>query len=176
MSLENLLLQEKNPILKRWLYLIEGQLSADNVPHSRERDQFTNPEGYIALHEIDSIYEELLHELNTEKICRSLDSIIRIKAVQDIPPSQAIAFVFLLKQSIMEKLQPQIKKQQLLDEWLSFETKIDMLASLAFNVYMHCREKVNELRMNEIKADRERAFRLLELVEAGGRKKIKATE
>jgi hypothetical protein len=39
------------------------------------------------------------------------------------------------------------------------------LASEAFDKYVKCREKIYELRVNEVKAEREIAFKLLNLPE-----------
>jgi len=177
MSLAELLLQGKGSILKRWLNLIEESRPSGNAPFTRSNDELTNPEGFITHREVEALFHELLqNELNFEKVCISLDNIVRIKAVQDLSPAQTIAFVFLLKEAIVSELQSEIEKRQLLGEWLALELKIDMLASLSFDAYMQCREKINQLRFNEVKADRERAFRMLELVESGGRKIVKAAE
>ena len=43
-----------------------------------------------------------------------------------------------------------------------FEARIDKLALLALDIYMKCREKIYEIRLNEVKAEGERALRLLE--------------
>ena len=45
---------------------------------------------------------------------------------------------------------------------MKFESRIDKLAFLAFDIYMKCREKVYEIRVNEIKSERENAIKLLE--------------
>jgi len=46
---------------------------------------------------------------------------------------------------------------------LNFDASIDKLASVAFDKYVKCREKIFELRVNEVKAEREIAFKLLNL-------------
>jgi len=82
--------------------------------------------------------------------------------VQDFSPSQAIGFIFLLKKAIREVLESGIRGKPVLEEWMEFQSRIDQLALLAFDVYMECREKICEIRVNEAKAEREMAFRLLE--------------
>jgi hypothetical protein len=69
-----------------------------------------------------------------------------------------------LRKAITEELGSKIEKEQIIREWLNFESKIDELASLAFDIYMKCREKIYELRVSEAKAEGERAFRLIELM------------
>ena len=56
----------------------------------------------------------------------------------------------------------EIRENHLQDQVLLLDSRIDALALRAFDVYMGCREQVYELRVNEVKRMRERAFRLLE--------------
>ena len=45
------------------------------------------------------------------------------------------------------------------------ESKIDTMALLAFDIYMKCREKIYEIKLDEVKGERERLFRLLERID-----------
>lgn len=177
MSLVELLSQKRVAILKRWVDLIAATHPAGISPFTRTKDEFTNPEGHTVSREIAALYHELLQDrMNSQNVCSSLDSILKIRAVQDVSPSQAVSFVFLLKEAVTEELASEIEKRQLLRQWLEFEARIDELASQAFDIYTECREKVCQLRVNEIRADREMAFKLLELVENAGREHFEATE
>jgi len=100
--------------------------------------------------------------MNSDKLAACLDNIIRIRAVQDFPPSQTIAFIFLLKKAIREELASEIAENRVLEELLKFESKIDKLVLFALDIYMKCREKVFEIRVNEAKAERERVLKLLD--------------
>jgi hypothetical protein len=177
MSLRELLSQKKGAILRRWLDLIAGTHPAGVSPLTQEKDEFKNPEGHTVSQTVDTLYDELLQDrMNPDKVCESLGGILKIKAVQDISAGQAVSFVFLLKEAITEELADEIERQQFLRQWLEFESRIDMVASLAFEIYVQCREKICQLRVKEIKADREIAFRLLERVETAGRKRIEESE
>jgi hypothetical protein len=81
-----------------------------------------------------------------------------------------------LRKAITEELGSKIEKEQIIREWWNFESKIDELASLAFDIYMNCREKIYELRVSEAKAEGERAFRLLELIGRVNTKHKEVTE
>jgi hypothetical protein len=87
-----------------------------------------------------------------------LNDIIRIKAVQDFTPSQAVSFLPLLKKVVRDELGSDIQRQHFSEELAAFESQIDNLALLSFDIYMKCREKIFELRVNEIKT---MTFRLL---------------
>lgn len=130
----------------------------------QKKDRFTNPVGYTISQEIEALYDGLLQEMNSDKLAVCLDNIIRIRAVQDFPPSQTIAFIFLLKKAIREELASEIAENRVLEELLKFESRIDKLVLLAFDIYMKCREKVFEIRVNEVKAERERVLKLLERI------------
>ncbi len=163
MVLESLLSQNRAAILERWFQLILETYPAGTSRFlKKEKDRFVNPVGYTTSREIGVLYEELLRGMDSDKLSVSLDNIIRIRSVQDFSPSQAIAFIFVLKKAIREELASEIRENQLFEELLRFESRIDELALLALDIYMKCREKVYEIRVNEVKAERERAFKLLE--------------
>jgi len=163
--LEHLLSQRKAAILKRWLDLIADTYPTDTSRFlRRDKDRFANPVGYIISGEIGAIFEELLHEMNPDKLTASLDNIIRIRSVQDFPPSQAIAFIFLLKQVVREELSGEIEESQSLKQLLEFESKIDKLALLALDIYVKCREKIHQITVGEVRAEREMVLRVLERV------------
>ena len=149
--------------MERWFQLILETYPADTSRFlKQQKDRFINPVGYTISQEIEALYDELLQEMNSDKLAACLDNIIRIRAVQDFPPSQTIAFIFLLKKAIREKLASEIAENRVLEELLKFESKIDKLVLLALDIYMKCREKVYEIRVNEAKAERERVLKLLD--------------
>ncbi len=163
MVLEHLLSQKRAAILERWFGLILDTYPADSSGFfKQEKDRFVNPVGYTISQETEALYDELLKEMNPATLYASLDNIIRIRSVQDFSPYQAIAFVFLLKKAVREELESEIRENQLFEELLKFESRIDELALLAADIYVRCREQIYEMRVNEVKAERERIFKLLE--------------
>ena len=162
-ALVNLLLQNQKAILERWLHLILETYPAEtSALLKKEKDQFMNPVGSTISREIETLFEELLQGLNSDRLSASLSPILKIRSVQDFSPSQATGFIFLLKKAIQEVLERRIEERQILVEWLKFQSKIDQLALLAFEIYMNCREKIYEIRVHEAKAEKEMALRLLE--------------
>ena len=152
MKLEKLLSEESPAILKRWLQLILETYPPDTHRFlKKQKDRFANPVRYTISKEIENIYKAFFQEIDTEKISSFLDNIVKIRAVQDFSPSQAISFIFLLKRVIRERLGKRIRQNHLSEELLIFESKIDEMALLAFDIYMKRREKLYELRANEAK-------------------------
>jgi hypothetical protein len=163
MILNDLLLKNKEAILERWFCLIMKTYPTDlSKLLKKERDRFVNPVGFTFSKGIEAIFSELLNDMNREKLSLPLENIVKIRSIQDFSPSQAIGFIFLLKKAIQEVLGSRIQEKQVVEEWLKFQLKIDQMALLAFDVYMKCKEKIYEIRVRESKAEKDRAFRLLE--------------
>ena len=152
MKLEKHLTQKKDLIVGRWLDLIFETYPADSQRFLRkQKDRFANPVGTTITKEIENLYDELIKGLEPERISALLDRIIRIRAVQDFSPSQALTFVFHLKKAIREGLQKEVLEDRLSEDLSAMESRIDDLALLAFDVYMNCREKLYEIKANEAK-------------------------
>ncbi|MBW1887166.1 MAG: RsbRD N-terminal domain-containing protein [Deltaproteobacteria bacterium] len=152
MKLEKLLLKNKSNILKRWLDSILESYSSDTIRFlKKQSDQFANPVGQTISTETANLFQELLEGIDPARISPILDRIIRIRAVQDFSPSQAIFFVFQLKGVIQKELNKEIRKERLSDELAEFESRIDDMALIAFDVYMRCREKIYEISANQTK-------------------------
>ena len=160
MKLGDLLEQKKDIIQEKWFQAILDTYPADTAKFLKKgKDQFTNPVGHTISHEIGGLYEELLTGMNPEKISPFLESIIKIRAVQDFSPSQAIAFILGLKKIIRKTLKSEIRQHGFFEELADFEERIDALALLAFDIYMELKDKICEIRINEVKG---RSFKLVE--------------
>ena len=153
MKLEDLLKQKAEPIRKRWLGLIIETYPADSHRFLREqKDRFANPVGTTLSRAVESLYHELLHGMDSEKVNAALDEIVRIRAVQDFSPARAMTFVFLLKKVLREELDQEIKQSTAAcEELLALEARVDEMALRGFDLYMNCREKVYEIRAREAK-------------------------
>ena len=164
MVVPDILTQKKTVIVRRWFDRVLETYPPDASRFmEKEKDRFANPVGATISSGLETIYKELLHEMNPETVSDALDGIIRIRSVQEFSPSQAIAFVFLLKRVIAEELESEFRDSRVFEELLSFDAKIDQLALIAFDTYMRCREKIFQIRVDEVKAQKEMALRLLEI-------------
>jgi hypothetical protein len=99
--------------------------------------------------------------MDTDELLHALDGVIRIRTVQDFTPSEAVAFIFELKAVIRDVMDAQIRQPEKWDDLVEFESRVDRVALLAFEKYTECREKLHEIRNNEIKS---RALKLMERV------------
>jgi hypothetical protein len=110
------------------------------------------------------LFDELLKEMDPKIIQSFLDPIIRIRAVQSFSPSQATRFIFFLKDAVRTNLQKEDPEAKFFSGLPLFESKIDELCLIAFDVYMNCREKIYELKANEMKNRTYKAFKRAGLV------------
>jgi hypothetical protein len=151
-KLESLLTQKKAAVLERWRDLIVQTYPADAYKFlKREKDRFNNPIGYTITRGTEGIYDALIQGSASNVLSSTVDSIVKIRAVQDFSASQAVAFVFLLKKSIREQLAAEMRENGFSEQLLTFESKIDELALLTFYSYMRCREKIHDIRVDEVK-------------------------
>lgn len=146
------LLSERKPVIvKKWFDLILETYPSDTAIFLKGRkDRFDNPVGHTTFEGIEGIFEELLQGKDSGSISAFLDDIIRIRAIQDFSPSQAVSFMFLLKKVIREELANEISKHQMYEELFVLESRIDELISISFNIYMKYREKIYKMRANEL--------------------------
>ncbi len=151
MKLKNLLNEKRSAILKRWFDLIlETYPPETALFFKNKKDQFTNPVGYTIFQGVESLFDEILQGIDSEKVSLFLDNIIRVRAIQDFTPSQAISFLFLLKKVLREDLDRQIRENGIAEELLVIESRIDNFALLSFDIFMKCREKIYELKAMEL--------------------------
>jgi hypothetical protein len=129
-----------------------------------QKDPFANPVGRTIYQGLEALFDQLLKGIDHTSLTSCLDPIIRIRAVQNFNPSQAVGFIFFLKGVIRTHLNTEITEEQLFDELLMLESQIDEFILIAFNLYNKCREKIYELKANEMKNRTFKAFERAGLV------------
>jgi hypothetical protein len=159
--LEHLLSEKRTSILKRWFELIVDTYPADVSQFlMQEMDRFLNPVGFTISREIIALYDGLLQGQETEKLAGPLDNIVKIRAVQDFSPKEAVSFVLSLKKVLREELEDHLWKNQFSVDLLEFESKIDDLALLAMETYIKYREKIQEIKLKKQRAEKESVLKL----------------
>jgi hypothetical protein len=145
----------RQAIVGRWMELaLEIYPQRTSAFLTRERDRFQNPVGHALAEGLGVLYDGLVAGGSAEERQQALDAIVRIRAVQDMPASQAVGFVFLLKRALRE-----IPGAVDADRLSELHERIDRLALEAFDLFVRCREKIYDLRVREIRA---RASTLIE--------------
>jgi RsbT co-antagonist protein rsbRD N-terminal domain len=161
MNLNDYLIEKKSAILKKWFdAVVETYPNETSTFLKKQKAQFTNPVGYTLSEGIEHLFDALLQGMIPDTVSRFLDSIIRIRAIQEFSPSEAVSFIFQLKKVVRQELGKEILDQQgIAEELVVFESAVDDLALFSFDLFMKCREKIYELKANEAK---NMTFRLLQ--------------
>jgi hypothetical protein len=159
-GLEKILSQNKAAIAKQWFNLAAQTYAVDTAKFLQSKtDPFANPVGSTMMTGLDGILEYLIHNPDPQILHSHLDSIIRIRAVQDFNPSQATAFILSLKKVLRDYLARELQDSRLAAEFIELESSIDQICLMAFDIYMQCREKVYQISANET---RNRTFKAFE--------------
>jgi len=139
-------------IVDRWLDLVLESYPEDaRAFFKKQTNPFANPVGGSLLRELPVLFEELRRGFDADRLYPGLHNIISVRAVQDLSASQGVGFIFLLKQAVRESLEGLEAGEVLVSELLEFEARVDRLALLGFEIYLQCREKIFEIRANQVK-------------------------
>jgi hypothetical protein len=144
--------EQKTAILESWRTMIFQTYPADGARFlNNEKDRFANPVGSVVRQSTEVLLEGLLTEGGEDgpAMAVALDAIIKIRAVQDFAPSQAVSFIFLLKEILREHVPMDLNM---------LNVRIDRLALVAFDSYMKNREQIHQIKIKEIKSRADRLF------------------
>ncbi|MGA2324951.1 MAG: RsbRD N-terminal domain-containing protein [Bryobacteraceae bacterium] len=108
---------------------------------AEEKDRFRNPVGHALREALPVLLEELLGEMNLARLTPVLDQVVKIRAVQDFTASQAVGFIFVLKDVLRHEEPGGLTP--------ALEQRIDQMALTAFDLYVRCREKMDEIKAGE---------------------------
>jgi hypothetical protein len=152
MGFAALLQDRKDAIVQRWL---DGILSAypEEAANAfrRQKDPFANPVGHTLREGTRRILDAVLDGAEPDSVRDALRDIIKIRAVQEFTASQAVRFVFGLKDAMRVELKGERDDPQFRSDVYAFEARVDRVALDAFDLFVECREQVYELRVNEAK-------------------------
>ena len=147
------LLSTRQPaILDRWL----GQVLECYPPEIARmmkagKDPFSNPLPHQLARGLKALLTVIVEEQGPEAALAALDEVLRVMAIQSFHPSRGLAFIFFLKQVVREELAPELEEADLTRELADLDATIDGLALLGFDVYMQRRQKLYDMRMEEMK-------------------------
>lgn len=150
--LERLVRERADAIAERWLADALATYAAEaSVAFGRERDPFANPVGHALREGTRGIVAALVDDVDDETVRHHLNEMVRIRAIQEFSPSQALAFVFRLKDAVSAELGSVARDPGLCDQLRELDRRIDRIGLAAFDSYVACREQVFELRVNEVR-------------------------
>ena len=129
-------------IVEKWIgQIIESHAEASAALRAAAPDPFRNPVGHTIRRSLAKLWEQLQGDMDPDAIDSALDAVIRIRAVQDMPLSEAVGFPIQLRSILREEPAG--------FDLVLLEKRIDELALAASNKYMKCREQVLAARLHE---------------------------
>jgi hypothetical protein len=148
MGLSYLLENKKSSIVKKWFEFVIDTYAPDAALFFKNQgDDFLNPVGGTTRSILEKLFETLLKNVDADSIAATMEPLIKIRAVQNFSPSQAVGFLFVLKILIRKELKKELKKINP-EELVLVDTRIDSLALIGFDVFVRCREKIYDLKTN----------------------------
>ena len=153
MNLETLLAEKKKAIVQKW---IDQVLDSYGSPEffKKQKDRFANPIGSTISDGLQKLYAVLVENGDMAEASKPLEDIIKIRAVQDFTPSNAVSFVYLLKSIVREEMAKAKNLENVLGILSALDARIDNVALMAFDFYMDCRERLHQIRINEVLSGR----------------------
>lgn len=166
MPLKKLLEKNKTALQKKWFDSVAKTYPLDTSRFlKKNKDFFANPVGGNLSKGLVAILDELIKGPDRERVITYLDPIIRVRAIQDFSPSQAVAFVASLKDIVREALKKDLRRDDKIgSQLMQFERTVDELQLLAFDIYVGCRERIYDLKANEEKNKVFKAFKRAGLI------------
>jgi len=160
MNLKDRLQENRSAIVSQWFETVVGTYQEETRgPLRKQNAPFTNPVGFNTAQGLEGLFDGLLKGMMPAETSRFLDAIVRIRAVQDFAPSEAIRFIFRLKDVVRKELTEALQDPAISAELVPFEAAIDDLALFAFDLYLQCREKIYDIKAKEAQSA---TFRLLQ--------------
>lgn len=169
MSLKNLLAEKQNEIVEKWIQAVSGTYPFGTIGFLRTKsDRFINPVGQRNKAAAELFTAAILDDgIDQDELGEVIDEFIRVRAIQDFSPEDAVGIIWALKPIINDVLGDSLDayiKEHGLKEYRAVEGRIDAITLLAFGSYTRCREKVSAMRIDEFKRSHSQIIRRAERV------------
>jgi len=156
MTFTELLGKRRKEIHDGWIARILAVFPAASVTFiAREKDRFQNPIGETIQTGSAAVMDALVAGGDRASLRDAVEGMIRLRAVQADRASEAVSFVYALRDVVRDVL----RKEAAPEDLRAFDTRMETFVLDAFDLYMQCREKVFEIRLRAL---RNRTFKLLE--------------
>jgi hypothetical protein len=156
-GLVSLISKQRSAIISKWFDSAIQAYAPDTAAFIKnQKDPFANPVGSHTRKGVEALFDQLMGDMDAGTITAHLDPIMRVRAVQNLTPSQATAFIFSLKKTLRDMFDTDLRDIGISRQFREIEARIDRLSLAAFDIYMACREKIYELKANEA---RDRTFK-----------------
>ena len=99
------LISKKTKIAGKWVESILDSYPPESADFLKsKKNQFSNPIGFTITDNAEKIFDAIINERDEAEIKLFVNEIIRMRAVQNFTPSQAVGFILLLKKLIHDEI------------------------------------------------------------------------
>jgi hypothetical protein len=153
MTLRDALSERRESIHAKWLEDTLATYPTDAAGFfRRERNRFDNPVGHTFSENTRAVTDAFIDGLEEAKgVAEHLEKLIKIRSIQEMSASEAVGFIFRLKNVVRTELAKELREPQARAELIEIEQDVDTLALMAFDAYAHCREQLFDIRVDEVK-------------------------
>jgi len=151
MEVSEALASKKQEILSLWIERTFNSYAAPGF-FKTAKDPFANPVGSNIAAGLTALFELLRTDADIQAFGKPLDQVVRIRAVQEFTPSQAVAPFLELKWVVKQVFSGDKNSQPLLGKLDALDCAIDRMALMALNIYTECREQLYRNRIRELKS------------------------
>jgi len=153
----------RDELAERWLDAVVGSYPADAAGFIKGKtDRIANPLGHAVREMVDSVLGCLSEGCDEQTLGSAMYPLIQMRAVQEFKPSDAVAFVALLRDSVASLARDKNAAPELI---VTLDDVIMGLMARAFDLYSDCREKLSEIKLEELKRNLYMFLRKSDMVE-----------
>ncbi|WP_136796780.1 RsbRD N-terminal domain-containing protein [Desulfosediminicola ganghwensis] len=151
MDLAEVIRNNRDKIVAQWVdYTLSTYPSSDFF--KKEKDKFSNPTGVSIRDGLEQLFDMLAAGNDPEDFRGPVEQIVRIRAVQNFSPAEAVAPLNAVKHITRNMLEREKECSSLFKDLYDFEFAVDLAVLAAFDIYMEYREKLYSIRVREIKS------------------------
>ena len=150
MKLDEALRNHREKIVDRWVSYTLSTYESSSF-FKKEKDKFANPVGGNTREALNTLFGLLARNVDPREFVAPLEQIMRIRAIQAFAASVAVGPIHAVKHITREVLEKDKERCHLVQDLYDFEFAVDLAVLAAFDLYMQCRERLYQVRIQEIK-------------------------
>lgn len=153
MTLRELLGERQPAVCARWRDAILAEYGeATAARWRRVRDPFANPFGHALSTGLPKLLEAIAAGGEPPAAAvEALEGIVKIRSVQGLAASRAVAFLAALRAAVRAELEAELAGGAHDAELAAVDAEVERYTLAAFDVYVRIREQIHRMRQDELK-------------------------
>jgi len=149
LTLSEFIRDNRDALVEGWLDAVALSYHEDSAGFIKgNEDRIANPLGHAIREMVEAVLGCLTEGCEGQALDSALFPVIQMRAVQGFSPSGAVSFVGLLRDSVASLAR---KKQAGDGIIIELDDAVLGLMARSFDLYSGCREKISEIKQEELK-------------------------